>query len=390
MEFAYQIVLLGARGARRRRIIDKIHTNLATLGLDRDCYQILEDGESDDRDRKAATAAIFFGFDGAVNQIWPEVVGLVDDTIPIIPVVDALSGYTMKVPDLLKSVNGKSCNSDAEEIEVVTLILENLSLLRKDRRLFISYKRDESTGVAEQLYDKFAAKGFDCFLDTRSVRPSSISQNELWHKLADSDVVILLDTPNFRTSEWTVAELAQANSTSVQILHLLWPDVKADPTSAFSVFSLLKLSNFRFVATVTDRFSTFNDRTVEQVIHDVESLRARAIAARQADLFDSVSDAARETGCNADLHPQRYMTLTCGDTKLAIMPTVGVPSSPRLHGFLTALRHDHSDYELMALYDERGILEEWREHLSWLGQHLPVKTVESGRLLQWLSARTSL
>ena len=114
-----------------------------------------------------------------------------------------------------------------------------------------------------------------------------------------------------------------------------------------------------------------------------------AIAARQADLFDSVSDAAKETGCNADLHPQRYITLTCGVIKLAIMPTVGVPSSPRLHGFLDALRHDHSDHELIALYDERGILDEWRQHLAWLGEHLPVKTMESGRLLRWLSERTS-
>ena len=72
MNFAYQVVLLGAKDARRRGVITKLNRSFAELGLNSGNYQILQDADSSKRDRKAATAAVFFGFDGAVNQKWPE------------------------------------------------------------------------------------------------------------------------------------------------------------------------------------------------------------------------------------------------------------------------------------------------------------------------------
>lgn len=388
-KYSYQIAILGKPGAKGDRIKRKLESALADIGLETSSYRFLEGDEIASRDPKSATAALFFGYDGAINDTFADISDLLSDTIPILPIVESLENYTMHVPKDLKSINGKLCKNEDQETEVVSLILENLSLLRKDRRLFISYRRTESTGVAEQLSDSFTEKGFDCFLDTRSVRPSDNFQNELWHRMADSDVVILLDTPGFRTSHWTVAELTQANSTSVQILHLLWPGVSADPTSAFSVFLPLDLADFAYVGSAPDKFSTLTRRAVRRILTAAESLRARAIAARQADLFDSISDAARETGCTVTLHPQRYLTVSKGSQNLALVPTVGVPSSPRLHGFLRALRADHEVFELVAVYDERGILDEWRVHLNWLSEHLPVKTIENGRLLKWLTQRAA-
>jgi hypothetical protein len=106
---------------------------------------------------------------------------------------------------------------------MVSVAFENFRLLRSERRLFISYRRVESQGIAIQLYEALDALGFDVFLDTHGVPPATDFQSVLWHRLADSDVVVLLDTPDFRTSRWTVQELARANATSLQILHLLWP-----------------------------------------------------------------------------------------------------------------------------------------------------------------------
>lgn len=388
-EYTYQIAILGRPGAKGDRIKIKLEAALADIGLEKSSYRFLEGDEIALRDPKSATAALFFGYDGAINDPFTDVGNLLADTIPILPIVESLEHYTMNVPPSLRSINGKSCQTEDEETEAVSLILENLSLLRKDRRLFISYRRTESTGVADQLSDSFTEKGFDCFLDTRSVRPSDNFQNELWHRMADSDVVILLDTPGFRTSEWTVAELTQANSTSVQILHLLWPGVSADPYSAFSVFLPLDLADFAYVGSAPDKLSTLTKRAVRRILTAAESLRARAIAARQADLFDSISDAAREVGCTATLQPQRYLTVSQGPHNLALMPTVGVPSSPRLHAFLQALYVDHEGFELFAVYDERGILDDWRGHLDWLSEHLPVKTIENGRLLKWLTQRAA-
>ncbi|MEW3673962.1 toll/interleukin-1 receptor domain-containing protein, partial [Pseudomonas aeruginosa] len=79
------------------------------------------------------------------------------------------------------------------------------------------------------LYDALDARGFDVFIDVRSVPPAADFQSQLWHRMSDSDVVVLIDTPGFREGRWTAEELARANATNVQILHLLWPGQKEDP-----------------------------------------------------------------------------------------------------------------------------------------------------------------
>ena len=85
---------------------------------------------------------------------------------------------------------------------------------------------------------------FDVFIDLRSVPPAVDFQSELWHRMSDADVVVLIDTPGFRESRWTTAELAKANATNIQILHLLWPGQKEDALSSFSHFMTLERSDF--------------------------------------------------------------------------------------------------------------------------------------------------
>lgn len=387
--YLYQVILCGRGNRHKLGIVEKLKKGFEDLGLDKNFYKIIDSDDYNQRNRKSIAAAIFFGFQGAVNENWPGLDEIIADSVPMLPVVDSLSNFNMKVPESLSAVNGISCTSEVEEQIVCSIIFENLGLLRKERRLFISYRREDSSYAAEQLADYFTSHGFNCFLDTRSVRPSDNFQDELFHRMADSDVVILLDTPNFRGSHWTVAELTQANSTSVQILHLLWPDVEPDTTSAFSAFYQLEMSDFKYAGSNLDRTSRLTEKSLRSILEMTESLRARALAARQADLFDSVADAAKEVGVQPTLHPQRYMTLSHQERNLAVMPTVGVPSSPRLQAFVSLIRKEHSQFELIALFDERGILDNWRQHLRWLSQHLPVKTVETGKLLDWLTSGTA-
>lgn len=383
--FAYQVVMLGQRGPVRSAIKAAIEEQLLDTGLSRADFEIFDDPQPEAIDRKSATAAVFVGSASAASDTSRTLSQLYDDTVPIVPVVQDLTQYKINVPRLLSPINGMICETESDADLVAAVVLENLGLLRTERRIFISYKRDDSSGAANQLADAFAEKGFDCFLDTRSVRPSSLFQDQLWHRMADSDVVLLLDTENFRDSEWTVAELTQANTTSVQILHLLWPGIEPDPTSAFSIFRSLNESDFERTDGIITKETKLKEGSVSSILTELESLRARAIAARHADLFDSISDAARDSGFETVLHPKRYLTLSADKMTIAVMPTVGVPSSDRLHGFLDTLDPEHVQHSLYAVYDERGILERWRMHLDWLSNHLPVRTVENGRIIDWLS-----
>jgi len=229
-----------------------------------------------------------------------------------------------------------------------------------------------------QLYEELDKAGFDVFLDTRSIPFGVNFQSTLWHRMADSDVVILLDTPRFRESYWTVQELAQANSTSLQILHLLWPGMKPDQESAFSEFLSLQKRHFRSKRR-RGPGSYLTNAMCKSIVAEAESLRARALAVRHRNLVDNFCDRAREESVRSiAVQPERFISLGLKNgTKVAVVPTVGVPRADRYHEMELGIRKSYPKAkQLWLLYDERGILETWLGHLEWLNSHLPVTAVQ--------------
>src|SRR5581483_3223460 len=241
----YQIGILGRPGASRGAVAVELRRQSADLGIDPDTVAIIDEADIGTRDRKGPFAGIFFGYDGATDAAHPIIDDLIQDSVVILPVVETLKGASKLVPPKLAHINCLESPASNPKIErIVSVVFETFRLLRSERRLFISYRRMESQGIAIQLYEALDALGFDVFLDTRGVPPASDFQSVLWHRLADSDVVVLLDTPEFRKSRWTVQELACANATSLQIFHFLWPGVDPDPHSAFSSFRALEAKDF--------------------------------------------------------------------------------------------------------------------------------------------------
>lgn len=384
--YQYQVALLGRIPDLAVGLRDRLYQSAKELGLDAAHLRIIDESEVGSRDRKAPLVAVFFGYLGATDSTHPAIAELHADSLPIIPAVPTLEGFRGLVPLTIAGVNGLQVADDEGVTRLIAAVFENLHLLRRERRLFISYRRAESTPIAMQLYEALDARGFDVFLDTRSVRPAADVQAELWHRLADSDVVVLLDTPQFRVSDWTVQELAQANATSIQILHLLWPGVVADGGSAFSDFFSLELTDFRF-GMVPDPTSTLTEDCVSRVCARAESLRARALASRYAYLVDYFCDLAENEGFEVSVHPERFVSVEVDGETHAVFPAVGVPTAPRMEEFEQAVRHLDPAPVVRVIYDERGILERWKVHLGWLSSHLPTKAIEVSRLPEAFAAR---
>ena len=65
-----------------------------------------------------------------------------------------------------------------------------------------------SRDAAVQLHDALTARGFDVFLDTHSIRPGKVFQDDLWRSAyCNSDVVVMLDTKRILfESKWTREE----------------------------------------------------------------------------------------------------------------------------------------------------------------------------------------
>ncbi len=260
----------------------------------------------------------------------------------------------------------------------MSLALENLSLLRTSRRLFISYRRDESTTAAIQLFERLEKAGFDVFLDTYSIRPGESFQDELWQRLADTDVVILLNTPDLLISQWTEKELAKANTMAVGVLQLVWPTNPEVRYAELTVAEPLSYADFGGTAPSTKQGQLIPS-CLDRIVVLVESLRARSLAARQSNMISEFSRSAKHLGIPVSVQPGKFPLVDRGPGRQLIMiPTVGVPQAVTYHQSeemaKTIRTNDVSGIYL--LYDHLNILDKWVKHLDWLDSYLDIKSLK--------------
>lgn len=130
---------------------------------------------------------------------------------PLIPIASKSKHFAEEFPGKLGELSGLALNLNNGPTIAVAL-MESASLIPKQRRIFLSYRRAESTKVALQLYAALSALQYDAFLDTHEILPGEHFQEVLWQKLCDSGVMVYLDTPKYFTSRWTTAEFSRATS----------------------------------------------------------------------------------------------------------------------------------------------------------------------------------
>ena len=192
--FPYQIGLIGNYAPHLTAISRTIEKLFADLGYTNADFAVLEQEKIVDRQKKSPFAAMYFGSMGYASTDEKLLKEIIQESLVILPIVDTLNQYAKQVPPSLAGINGvERDTSDELFVRDVSTLLEGFRLLRSERRLFISYRRDDSRSIAQQLYEELDRRRFDVFLDTNGVPPGRDFQSTLWHRLADSDVVVLLD-----------------------------------------------------------------------------------------------------------------------------------------------------------------------------------------------------
>jgi hypothetical protein len=316
--------------------------------------------------RTAPAVAVYFGNDAQADR------SAVDDlfgrSVPFLPVVKDLKAYSACTPVALHPVNGSELGDLAVGIPaIVNLAFENLALLRRSRRLFLSYFRKESTPVAHQLRVAFDDRGYDAFLDTNSVPKGDDFQDVLMHRLLDSDVMIVLDTASFMSSPWTQKELASASAMGVGLLRVIWPGVEEKDGPGVAERLYLREGDFDG--------DWLQDDAVGRIVAAVEALRARCIAARHTNLIVEFCEEAKTLGASTAIQPGRYVLAKLkGDRRIAAIPAVGVLDAQRYHEAHARFpaEGEHAD-EAVLIYEHRGMMPHWTRFLDWLDTHLPVR-----------------
>lgn len=389
MKYKYQLIILGSDTPIIQNLLDLFAKRIKELNLPSDSLKIIDRNTFENEYLGNQPSFVFYFGDVKGDFKDTDIASkLLKDGSMILPIYFTDESFSKEIPKILENQNGIQYKK-IEEDRIVNIALESFELLRSTRKVFISYKRNESTSVAIQLFEALESHNFDVFLDTHSVGKGQPFQDELWHRMTDCDVIVLLNTPDFLNSHWCKEEFAEAGAKQIGIVQLVWPnhDVKMDDTSHISYPKQLIKENFENEVFDNKDLSKLKSNIVEEIIKEVESVRARNLAARQDSLITDFRNIAVRLGKKIVVQPERFLSedLPTGLRRIFI-PTIGIPQSNSCQTAEIKNEMNSGKVSIRLIYDDLRIREKWINHLDWLNKNLNVdiKTLKKQEFESWL------
>lgn len=376
MKYKYQLILIGENEDLFKSLEIELKKGFDDLKIISDSLKIIREIDIEEYSGGQPAFVIYAGhknnFTGKQKEILEK--QKLDGNI-ILPVFN--QNFTDEIPEFLSNQNGINFNDNVQKIK--NIVLEGFELLRKNRKLFISYKRSESSNIAIQLYEFLERHNFDVFIDTHSIDKGEEFQEELWHRMTDCDLILMLNTKEFLESNWCKQELDKAHLKRIGIVHLIWPDCDFADFAHIAHSIKLKYQDFDNspVADVTK--GKLKEDILSPILNLVESSRARNLASRQDWLITDFTQAANDKDADVNLQYSRYITQKLDNGKFKVfIPTVGIPQSINCHNSQKLIEkiEDKQIESITLIYDELSIRNNWLEHLDWLNEYLEIKTLK--------------
>jgi hypothetical protein len=386
MIFKYQVILLGTLTKLSEDIVKLLFLQIEELRLPRKAYKIIYESNLEQEYKgNQPTYVLYFGDSGGDHKDVKYVEKLLKDGNAVLPIF--YDSFSKEIPEILGNQNGLKFH-ESKRLTVVNLILESFGKLRSTRKVFISYRRDQSSSVAIQLYEALERANFDVFLDTHSIKQGEPFQDELWHRMTDSDVIVLLNTSKFLESRWCKEEIAESSAKKIGVIQLVWPDHVLESMAEICFPRQLTKHDFKDDKYDDKDVSKLVDSTIKEIITQVESVRARNLASRQDELITNFLNIARMRGKKVNLQPERFITENIAGQKMRIfIPLVGIPQSTNCEqsSALKSIKDFQVD-KILLIYDDLRIRDKWLKHLDYLNAHLDVQTLKMKNFDIWLQS----
>ena len=288
---------------------------------------------------------------------------LQDGTL-VIPVVEDLGLFGSMVPECLHAINGFAWEGHEPAERLARLLLEELGIEDSQRRVFISHKREDGLGVAEQLHDRLGQQRFEPFIDRFAIPVGEPMQERIADALEDYAFLLLVETPLAHQSRWVFDEVEYALTHSMGIMILSWPGGPT-PVPGSRRMGRFTLSD-KDLAVDSHGFGVLTATALERVAAGVEAAHAEGIVRRRQMLTRSVEESARGAGCSCT--PQRSWRLLVEQDDVATM--VGV--TPRLPSATDLQRLDEArsahgpDSRALLVHSARVLRPALQAHLGWV------------------------
>lgn len=285
------------------------------------------------------------------------------------------------MPPQLKPFNGAEWLTASQLPKLVADLLRAMRLTRVQRKAFISYKRDTTLGVARQLFSELAHRGYQPFLDTASVPAAADFQETLWTRMADVDLMILLDAPGTLDSNWVYLELNRAHALSLAVLQLVWPtppgmrrQFMGSPGTEFCDRHTLDATDF--TADPMSPAAELDKMVVEKIVATAEVARIRSLYYRRKKIVGEVIDQAARHCLDIKHYPPDATRYPSGAIELLrdskevgwVIPLVGLPDALAIFDHETLLKPAKDWMPYVIAYDGLGISPNWAKHINWLNE----------------------
>lgn len=391
MKYKYQLILLGSDVSVKQEILNQIKIEIEQLGLSEDCIKILKPNDFEcEYKGNQPVFAIYFGDPKGDFKDLNITKKLIKDGTMILPVYYNDGAFNNEIPKILENQNG-ILYKKLELNRIVNIVLQSFELLRSTRKVFISYRRTESTPIAIQLFEALESHNFDVFLDTHSIEKGEPFQDELWHRMTDCDVIVLLNTPGFLESHWCKEEFAESAAKQIGVVQLVWPNhniKNIDPSSHLSYPLQLVADDFVDSDYSDKDKSKFTANIVDKIISEIESVRARNLAARQDNLITEFRNIAEKYGRVVTVQPEKILTEDLlNGSRIIYIPTIGIPQSTNCQS-AEIIREllGYGEVSIRLIYDDLRIRDKWLKHLDWLNDNFKkdIKTLKKRDFEIWL------
>ena len=357
----YEIAILGqpdtdAEGALRRGLVQAAEAFHLSWG---DELVVVDRPTRFAPAQRTTAVAVYFGATGGGAQT---VRGILDPTsVTIVPVASTEMRVPDEIPGDLRFLNCVIMDRDGPE-RLLSTVLECLGLLRRQRRVFLSYRRTEAGAAALQMHDLLCARGYEVFLDTHGALRAVDFQETLWHKLCDVDVMVMLETATYFQSRWTREEFGRALAKNIGVLRVQWPDTT--PSTDTQTCSRVEIIPEELDVTT----GALAPVALERIADQLERFRSLSFAVRRISVMTQLTAAIESIqGRVLGVGPHFTMRVQMpGGETLSVSPVLGVPDSNSLHDAM--LRSD--GHPTAVLYDHVGVMPSWNTHLEWLAQNI--------------------
>lgn len=294
------------------------------------------------------------------------VAAALEEGLVVIPVVEDLGAYSTAVPEPLRPINGWAWEGAEPAARLARFVLEQLGIEERQRKVFISHKREDGLMAAEQLHDALSKARFDPFIDRFNIDPGEDIQSRIADQLEDYAFMLLLETPLAYTSDWVYDEVDYALCHHMGVLILRWPGGHPEVPGSNRIDRVLL--GEEDLHRDEHHFDVLGDGALDRVLGQVEAAHASGMVRRRRNLIRSIEDAATYGGCSTTPLADWRVRVECptGEEETVLAVTPRLPCADDLQALDEARAEAGEGVGAVLVHAARGLRPELRGHLQWV------------------------